>query len=231
MTTSGTYDYSLTSGEGVLAAFERIQIRTPSIRQEHMLTAKRELNLLQAQFANAGPNLWKVELISNDLTQGTATYDVPARVVMMLDAYVSLNDGDSDQTDRYMTPMSRTDYASIAEKQTQGFPTSFWYDRLATAPTFTLWPVPDGNGPYTVNYYAYSQMQDVSAYGSQTPDFPYLWLDALVAGLAYRLARVYAPQLEQQRKIDAKEAWDIAAEQGTENVPVLIAPGIGRYYR
>jgi glycyl-tRNA synthetase len=29
----------------------------------------------------------------------------------------------------------------------------------------------------------------------------------------------------------AKEAWDIAAEQNIENVPVKISPAIGRYYR
>jgi len=231
MTTSGTYDYSLSSGEGVLAAFERIQIRVPSIRQEHMLTARRELNFLQAEWSNKQVNLWKVELISNTLTQGTATYAVPARVVMMLDAYVSLNYGTADQTDRYITPMSRTNYASIAAKSTQGFPTSYWYDRLSTAPTFTTWPVADGNGPYTLNYYACSQMQDASAYGSQTPDIPYLWTDAIVAGLAHRLARVYAPSLEQQRKADAMEAWMIAATQNVENVPVIISPGISRYYR
>ena len=54
---------------------------------------------------------------------------------------------------------------------------------------------------------------------------------AMVAGLSHRLARIYAPELEAQRKADAKEAWDIAAEQNVENVPVKISPAIGRYFR
>ena len=75
------------------------------------------------------------------------------------------------------------------------------------------------------------QIEDAALTSGQTPDIPYLWLDAMVAGLSYRLARIYAPALEMQRKADAKEAWDIAAEQNVENVPVKISPAIGRYFR
>lgn len=230
MTSSGLYTFAASNGEIVLAAFERIQIRAPALRQEHMMTARREINFLFSSMANLSPNLWKVELISQVLTEGTATYDVDPKVVMMLDAYISLNDGDTDQTDRYITPISRSQYASYATKQTQGFPTSFWFDRLI-APTFTLWPVPDGNGPYTLNYYVCIQMQDANLPGGETPDVPYRWYDAVCAGLAHRLARTYAPQLEAIRKTDAMEAWQVAATQDTENVNFSISPNISVYYR
>lgn len=229
MTSSGTYAYSLSNGEAVLAAYERIQIRAPSIRQEHMLTARRETNLLFSQWSNEGVNLWKVELISVTLVDGTASYDVPARVVMILDAYLRQNSGDSDQTDRYVTPISRTDYASYAAKLTEGIPTVYWFDRLLS-PTITTYPVINTSG-YLFNYYAAVQIQDAALTSGQTPDIPYLWLDAMVAGLAHRLSRTYAPALEQQRKADAKEAWDIVAEQNIENVPVRITPRLGGYYR
>lgn len=229
MTSSGTYNYSLSIGEGVLAAYERIQIRAPSIRQEHLLTARREVNLLFSEWANNQVNLWKVELISVTLVDGTATYDVPARVVMVLDAYLRQNSGESNQTDRYVTPISRTDYASYASKLTEGIPTVYWFDRLIS-PTITTYPVINQSG-YLFNYYAAVQIQDAEISSGQTPDIPYLWLDAMVAGLSHRLARIYAPPLEAQRKADAKEAWEIAAEQNVENVPVKITPAIGRYFR
>jgi len=229
MTSSGTYDFSLSNGEAVLAAYERIRIRTPSIRQEHMLTARRELNLLLAEFSNKQVNLWKVELISVTLVDGTATYSVPSRVVMMLDAYIRLNDGETGQTDRYITPISRTDYATYAAKLTEGIPTVYWFDRQIS-PEFTTYPVINDSG-YLFNYYACSQVQDAYLTGGQTPDIPYRWTDALVAGLAYRLSRSYAPDLEQIRKADAQEAWNIAAAQDTENVSLRLVPSIGRYYR
>mgnify|MGYP001617494848 CR=1 FL=1 len=236
MTSSGTYDYQLSNGEAVLAAYERCRIRVPSIRQEHMLTARRELNLLFVELANKQVNLWKVEQLSIDLIESTATYDVPGRVVMILDAYISLNNGTTEQTDTYVTPISRTDYASYAQKFTPGKPTVYWFDRLI-APTITMYPVPDGNGPYVFNYYACTQMQDAALVGGQTPDLPYRWLDVLVTGLAKRLAKSYAPEgidklaFEKARKDDYDEAWGFASTQDVENVPIVFAPAIGSYYR
>lgn len=225
---SGTYNYSLSTGEGVLAAFERCQVRAPSIRQEHMLTARRETNLLFADWSNKQVNLWTVELDTINLVQGTATYSLPAKVVMILDAYRAVNSGTQSQTNIYMTPISRTEFASYATPQTQGPPTVFWYDRLIN-PTVTFYPTPDAS--YVWNYYACVQLQDANLSGGETPNLPYLWLDAYVAGLAHRLARTYAPQLEQLRKADAKEAWDTAATQDTENVNLSIQPAISGYYR
>jgi len=230
MASSGTYNFSLSNGEAVLAALERCQVRAPSIRQEHMVTARREINLLLAEAANKQVNLWKVVQVSTDLAGGTATYDVTPQTVMILDAWITTNAGSSTANDRYITPFSRTDYASLSNKSTQGAPTVYWFDRLI-APTVTLWPVPDASSTYQFNYFSCVQMFDANLTGGETPDLPYLWLDWLVAGLAHRLSRVYAPQLEQLRKADAMEAWQVAATQGVENVPIYLTPGIGGYYR
>lgn len=230
MTSSGTYNYALSIGEGVLAAYERVRIRSPSIRQEHMLTARRETNLLFVELSNRQVNLWKVEQLSITLVSGTPTYSVPSRVVMILDGYVTLNDGTTDQSDRYIVPISRTDYASYAAKFTPGPPTVYWLDRLIS-PEITFFPVPDSGGPYVFNYYACTQLQDANLSGGETPDMPYRWLDVLVSGLSYRLARVYAPDLEAIRKQDYDDAWRIAGTQDTENVAMTITPAIGAYYR
>lgn len=230
MTSSGTTAFAPSNGEIVLAAYERIQIRAPSIRQEHMLTARREVNFLFSSWSNKTPNLWKVDLASQLLTAGTAAYSVDPSVVMILDAYISLNQGQTDQTDRFVTPISRTDYASYASKSTEGPPTVYWFDRLRS-PTVTLWPVPDSSTTYYFNYYVCAQIQDANLAGGETPDVPYRFLDAMVADVAHRCARVYKPELEMQRKADAKEAWDIAASQDVENVPVKISPNFSGYYR
>ena len=236
MASSGTYDYSLSNGEAVLAAFARCTIHPPAILQNHMLTARRETNLLFSEWSNRQVNLWRVESFSTNLTEGDPSYDVDPRVVMILDAYISLNNGESNQTDRYVTPFSRTDYASQSNKQTQGFPTNYWFDRLIS-PTATFWPVPDSGGPYTFNYYAATQIQDAALTGGQTPDIPYRWLDALVAGLAKRLARCFPPQgvdptaFKAGLDADYNEAWTHAATQDVENVNLRLSPQIGGYYR
>ncbi len=121
---------------------------------------------------------------------------------MILDAYRSINTGQSNQTNIYMTPISRTEYASYPMPQVQAPPIVYWFDRLIS-PTITLYPTPDGNGPYVFNYYACVQVQDANLPAGETPDIPYRWIDAFVSGLSHRLSRIYAPSLEMQRKTDA----------------------------
>lgn len=196
-----------------------------------MLTARREINLLFVEWNNKQVNLWKVEFDSFALTPGIATYSIPAKAVLILDAYITTQAGSQfSQNNRYITPLSRTQYASLSNPNTPGAPTQYWFDRLI-APTITFWPVPDNNGPYTFGYYRAVQIQDANLPAGETPDVQVRWLDALVSGLAHRLSRTYAPEIEALRKADAKEAWEIAAAQDTENVNLSIAPSLGRYYR
>ena len=231
MTSSGTSAFSLANSEGVIAAFERIQVDPTEIKQRHILTARREMNLLFSEFSNKQVNLWKVVLRSFPLVSGTATYTLANDVVMVLDSYFSTNQGTVTQTDLIMNPISRDEYAGYPQKQTTGAQTiMYWFNRQIT-PTITTYPVFSSATASYINYYACVQIQDANMAGGETPDVPYLWYDAMVAGMAYRLARVFKPELEDKRKIDAKEAWDIAAAQNTENVNLTIVPDVGAYYR
>lgn len=225
MTTSGTYSFAPDLGTIFLEAFSRIQVKRTELTPQHIQDARMSANYLQIAWENDGLLLWTVDLQTVPLVQGTATYTVPANTVMILDLYI--NNGSSD---RLITPFSRTDYASLAEKGQQGFPTSFWFDRLVN-PTVTLWPVPDGSATYTMNYYRYRQIQDANQQQGLTPEIQFLWQDAFAAGLAHRLSRHYAPALEDKRKVDYQEAYALAAKQGTENVPLHVQPGLAGYYR
>lgn len=226
---SGTYNFAPSSGEIIMNAFQRIKIRPTEILTTHLQSAVMELNLLLARMSNLQPNLWTVDLQALPLVQGTATYSLPAETVMITNAYVSTGSGD-ERVDKLIWPLSQTEYASISNKNSQGTPTTFWFNRVIS-PTITLYLVPDGEGPYTVYYYRVRQVQDATLSNGVNVEVPYLWLDALVAGLAHRMARIYMPELEQIRKVDADEAWNIAATQNVENVNLMIIPGLGTYYR
>lgn len=221
---SGTYNFSPNSGEIIMNAFNRIQVRPTEILSAHIQQAVMELNLLLARLANSQPNLWSVDLQTLPVTQGVATYSIPAETAVITDAYVRYGG-----TDKMMFAISRTEYASLADKATQGPPNQFWFDRLIS-PTITFYPVPDGNGPYTVYYYRVRAIQDATIGNGLNVEVPYLWLDALAAGLAHRLARIYAPQLEDKRKMDADEAWRLASTQDVEDTPLYIMPQISGYY-
>jgi len=234
---SGAYTFLPSNGECVLAAFERVYIRAPELRQEHMLTARRELNMLFVEWSNRQPNLWLVVRNQVVLTPGIATITLPSQTVLVLDASIVLNFGTANESRRYITPISRTEYLSYANQQTPGPPTVWWMDRLI-APTLTFYPVPDSNGPYTFDYFSCTQMQDANLAGGEIPYVPYRWVDALVNGLTARFARLYPPPPSMDalafRKLckdDAEESWKIAAAQDIEPTPLVLSPSLVGYYR
>lgn len=226
--TSKTFNFAPSVGEIVLNAFGRIQVRPTEISPSHMFQARMAANLILAEFSNRQPNLWEVDLQTMPLTQGVATYSVPAPTVMILDLYLSTGTG-SATIDRYLWPVSRTEYASYSNKNQQGTPTVYWYDRLISQ-NVTFYPVPDGSGPYTVKFYSVRQTQDADVSNGQNVEIPYRWLEAYCAGMAWKLSEIYAPQLEDKLFARYERAWQIAATQDTENVGMTIMPGLGGYY-
>ena len=229
MTASGTYAYQPSLGELVIYAYNIIGVRPTSILQEHMTAARMAANMMQANWANRGVNLWAVDLQTVTLVAGTATYSVPGSTVVMLDAYMGLVEG-STEIDRIILPVSRSEYANYPNKAQQGFPTVFWFDRLI-APTVTLWPVPDGTSATYLKYYRVRQIQDAGFTSGQTAEIPYLWLEAFADGLAYRLAKIYAPMMATGLKAVADESYNIAANQNVETAQQYITPQLNGYYR
>lgn len=242
MTTSGTYAFNPSLGELTLYAFNLCGVRNTAILQEHMTTSRMAANLMLSSWANKGVNLWKVDLVTFDLTTGVSTYAAGSdgagnpdsadanRTVMVLDAYVTTTSG-GQNIDRIILPVSRSEYASYPNKEQQGFPTTYWFDRLIS-PTITIWPVPNtSTGPTTISFYRVIQVQDSEMTNGQTVDVPYRWLEAFATGLAYRLSQIWSPAMTANMKALADEAYNIAAQQDTEYVSMYISPQISGYYR
>jgi|SRR5882762_5145465 len=225
--TSGTYNFWPSTAEIVNVAFGRCQVRRTSLTDTHYADALVEINALLAVINNLGPNLAQVDLQSIPLIQGTATYAILPETITIMDVFLRYS---NPPIDRYMWPISRTEFDSIPNKSQQGFPNQYWFDRLI-APTITLYFVPDGNGPYTLFYHRFRQVQDAVYAGGLNPEVPNRAIDAVIAGLAHRLSRIYAPALEAKRKADADEAFSIYAKQDTENVNLYIQPAVSGYWR
>jgi hypothetical protein len=228
MATSGTYAYNPSLGEITLYAFNLCGIRNTALLQEHMESARMSANMLLGRWSSQGVNLWCVDLESIPLVQGTATYAVPANTVVMLDAYIVQNTGGA-AINRLILPISRSEYASYPNPQQQGFPTTYWFDRLLS-PTVTLWPVPDG-GETSFNYYRVRQIQDSEFVNGQQVEIPYYFMEAFAFGLAQRLAMIWAPDKVAMLKPLADESYDIAARQNVETAQQYISPMVSSYFR
>jgi len=155
---------------------------------------------------------------------------LPTRMLSTMAVYLNTDTGNGNSFDRILWPISTYEYAALPNKEQQAPPTSYWYSREIT-PVMTVWPVPDDNATYTLKVRILSQMQDAKAQNGINPQIPFRWFDAFTAALAARLAAIYKPELEDKRKVDAERAWQIAAKEDTEAVPVYFIPMLGGYSR
>lgn len=134
--TSGTAGFNLDLTELVEEAFERAgsELRTGY----DLRTARRSLNLLFADWANRGVNMWTFEQDTITLTQGLNTYTIPTDTVDLLDHVIRTQaNNTSNQSDLTITRISVSTYATIPNKLTQARPIQVWYQRLdgQVAPT------------------------------------------------------------------------------------------------
>ncbi len=225
--------------EIITEAFERCLIHPAALTRHQWISARRSINLELQTWSNRGINLWEVIPWTVQLVAGQATYtagagvtNIPSTCQSMLDVYYSIVNGYGSgiNNDRIMVPIGRTQYAELPNKLTQGVPTVFWYQKLEI-PQITIWEVPlQGYPTVQLSGYCLSRIQDASPTMGQTPDIPYRFNDALIAGIAARLALKFAPERYALLKGEAKEAWEEAADADREDVPMYILPQLGAYF-
>jgi hypothetical protein len=129
MTTSGVAAFNLDLNEIVEEAFERAgsELRTGY----DLRTARRSLNLLFADWANRGINMWTFEQGTLTFTQGLATYALPNDTVDLLEHVIRTGEGNvSTQSDLTITRISVSTYATIPNKLQQARPIQVWFQRL-----------------------------------------------------------------------------------------------------
>jgi hypothetical protein len=236
MTTTGLYNFNLDLNDIVEEAFERCgsELRTGY----DLRTARRSLNLLFADWANRGINLWTIEQGSQVLTPGTATYDLPVDTVDLLEHVTRTGTGQNQQ-DLTISRISVSTYATIPNKNATGRPIQIYVDRQSGAteptgtnyPTFTVWPTPDNSQTYTLVYWRMRRIQNAGN-GDNTFDLPFRFLPCLVAGLSYYLA-MKIPGAEQRLQIlkaDYDEAFGLAAGEDREKAAVRFVPRIMNIY-
>jgi hypothetical protein len=223
MATSGTSVFNLDLTEIVEEAFERVgsELRTGY----DLKTARRSLNLMFADWANRGVNMWTFEQGSINLVAGTATYNLPTDTVDLLEHVIRTGAGSaSTQADLTITRISVSTYATIPNKLQQARPIQVWIERLDT-PRITVWPTPDDSQPYVFVYWRMRRIQDAGN-GVNTMDMPFRFIPCMVAGLSYYLALKVPGGAERLPilKEQYDEAWQRASDEDREKAAVRFVP-------
>jgi len=226
MATSGTTAFNMDFTEIAEEAWERAGREMRS--GYDLRTARRSMNLLTIEWQNRGINMWTIEEGSVNLVDGTATYDLPADTIDLLEHVVRTGDGNvTTQSDLNITRISVSTYASVPNKLSEGRPIQLYVDRGQANPSVTVWPVPDASSTYVLKYWRMRRIEDAGS-GIQTADVNFRFLPCLVAGLAYYIAqkdpelmpRIPMLQTEYERQ------FELAAGEDREKASLSLVPRI-----
>ena len=127
-TTSGASSFKLDLTELVEEAFERAgsELRTGY----DLKTARRSLNIMFADWANRGINLWTIEQGTIDLVPGQNTYALPTDTIDLLEHVIRTGANvAATQADLTITRISVSTYATLPNKLQQARPIQVWVQR------------------------------------------------------------------------------------------------------
>ena len=127
--TSGSTAFNLDLTELVEEAFERAG---RELRSGYDLrTARRSLNIMFADWANRGINMWTIDSNTINLVQGQNTYALPNDTVDLLEHVIRTGQNvAATQADLTITRISVSTYATLPNKLQQARPIQVWVQRL-----------------------------------------------------------------------------------------------------
>jgi hypothetical protein len=130
--------------------------------------------------------------------------------------------------------LNRDTYTNQSNKVFPGRPNSFWFQRDLVQPVLNLWPAPNlAAEAAQLVVWRHRHIMDTSTL-IQDVEVPQRWLEAIVAGLAAKVAQEspqvaveLIPLLEQKYVV----ARQIAFDGDNDGSPTFIQPAIGCYTR
>lgn len=186
-------------------------------------TGRRSLNLLMLEWQNRGLNLFTIDQGTLALTAGTASYDMPADTIDLIEGSIRTGSG-TNQVDRILQRVSVSQYAQQSNKNTQGKPSQVFVERLPTVTRVTFWPVPDSAD--TFSFFRLKGIDGLSAGLGTTAAVPPRFVPCLVAGLAYYIAmkKPEAAARVAPLKQEYEFQFELAAGEDSESSSIKFVP-------
>ncbi len=233
--TTNSWSFAPSAGNLILYAYSLINLRRADLSTDHLIDAAMAANFAMVEMTNRNPLRFALETLSTGsggipaITQGNAVYALPNRTLAVSIVTIATGSG-ATLVERVLGPISAYEYQALPNKNQQSPPTSYFFS-LLNVPTLTLWPAPDGGGPYTANIQTFRQLQDVDLTNGQGVDSPYRFLDALVTNIAARLAESYMPAKADRLYAQYEQRMQLAQGRDQETTNLSILPGLSSYYQ
>lgn len=217
MAVSGTTTFDIELTEAIEESFERAGAE--SRNGYDLRSARRSINLMLADWANRGFNMWEVTERSLTLTYGVGEYELGSDIIDLIETMIQIPTTGSGQVTRYNCDrVSISTHATRVNPELLGRPIEIYINRQREAPVVHLWPLPGDGGPFVLNYWILRRLDDAGAY-TNTADVPYRFLPAFISGLAYHIAekkRTDDPNLILRLQQRYEADWLRASEEDRE---------------
>lgn len=185
MTTSGITDLSLTARQIVTQAMKKIAAISGGEAPEgvEMEDGILALNLMLKSWATEG-NLYREASGTVTIPGGTGAGTLPAGVRDV----VSVRQIVSSTNYRQLTRWNRAQYYQMPNRSAVGNPTVFYATQGLSQDAIYVWPVPAADVDLHLDYY---RSAEVVTDAGQTVDVPEDWSEAVIFGLAARIANEF----------------------------------------
>jgi len=214
--TSGTTTFSVTRDDIIKGALRKIGV----VAQGELPTADQTteaafaLNLMVKAWEADGMPLWALRTTPIPLVSGKTTYTVGPVGDVITDKPLKVLQAWNRSTSNIDIPMrllTKQEYNILGNKSTSGKPIQLYYEPRLTDGVVSLFPTPAAADVLeSTIYIVYQRPYEDFNIATDAPDFPQEWYDAVLYGLAVRLAPEYGVPID-QRQVLGREAADIKA--------------------
>jgi hypothetical protein len=225
MTTSASTNFSVSRDDLIKGALRKIGVvpqgEVPTTDQ--ITEGAFALNLMVKAWQADGMPLWALRTTPIPLTATVNTYTIGTGKTVSTDKPLKVirawNHDVNSNIDIPMRILTKQEYDILGNKTSSGNPIQLYYAPLLNSGEIKVFPTPSTTEVTNNTIYIVYQrpFEDFDA-STDEPDFPQEWYDAVLYGLAVRLAPEYGLPID-QRQVLGREAADIklaALSFGTE---------------
>lgn len=230
MATSGSSVWTLNRDQVINAALRKLAVisggSTPEAYQISDATVA--LNAMLKAFQADGMPLWAMKSHTFTTSPGVATYNIGVGQTINVPQPLKIVQAYRSQGTNYsnvpLNIYTNYNFNLLPSQAASSVPVNLYYQPLSNSGIISLWPKPSTNDiEITIRYQR--PFEDMVA-ANDDFDFPPYWMEAIIYGLAARLAPEYGIPL-QDRQLLTKEALfmkEQALQFGSEEGSLYLQP-------
>lgn len=236
MTVSNDSSWTLTRDSIVNAALRKLGIAvdgyTPTATQ--LSNAQEALNNIIFSLYAQGMPVWAMSTTYFAPITGQGAYPIgintPFNITAPLKIVQAWNLDNTDPNNTSRIPMNiytQYNFNLLNAPSTLGYPIHLYYQPGNQVGTINIWPLPDAiTAQHHQIWFVYQRPFDQFDAGTDTPDFPQVWLEPLIYSLAHRLSPEYGIPLSERDKLNEEATALItnALSFGTEEGGLFLQP-------